>query len=64
MADYARHNHTIDDTVACVIFGMFGQTILGRPKDVLSARFAELKDGAPGKEYVDLNVLCFCADKR
>jgi len=65
VADYARHNHTIDDAIAAEICGLFGQPLPPRPKDVLAMRFDELEDDAiPRNDHVFLNVLCFFAGKR
>jgi 2-polyprenyl-3-methyl-5-hydroxy-6-metoxy-1,4-benzoquinol methylase len=63
VADYARHNHTIDIAVAADIIRRFGANLPSQPDDTLSYTFPELQDGRPGRKEVNLNVLCFAADK-
>lgn len=64
VADYARHNHTIDRGMAGAIFSLFGLPLPPQPPDVLKMQFPELQDGHGGNPVVNLNVLCLTATKR
>ncbi len=64
VADYVRHNHTIDEDAAATLLRRFGALVPPKPADVLVMRFDELlHDGFEGRPHVHLNVLCVAVDK-
>jgi ubiquinone/menaquinone biosynthesis C-methylase UbiE len=63
VAPNARHNHTIDLSVARSIFGLFGQRLTEQPEDVLKYTFDELSPEPHEPRKVELKVLCFRVDK-
>ena len=63
IANYARYNHTIDQSLAEGILALFGLKLPQQPQDILQMTFPaiDMKPGDP--EEVSSHVLCFYCDK-
>lgn len=65
VADYARHNHTIDRDRADALLNLFGVGTIEpqNTENVLTAQFPELDPGPGEPEVVHLRVVCLVAEK-